>query len=75
MLRKDIKRLTKKYPSATAAIGSRVVLFVLWRGHPDIYDVCRAGVNSLTIARYIKDFSGLNFDAARQGNVPRMNWI
>ena len=70
MLRKDIKRLTKKFPSATAAIGPRVVLFVLWRGHPDIYDVCRAGANALAIARYIKDFSSLNFEAAKQGNVP-----
>lgn len=70
MLRKDIRRLTNQFATATAAIGIRVVLFILWRSHPDIYDVCQAGANPFAIARYIQGFSNLNFEAAKQGNVP-----
>lgn len=70
LFRKDIKRLTKQFENAAASMGSRVVLYTIWRGHPDIYDVCNQRINPLAIAQYIVEFSKLSLDAAKEGNVP-----
>ena len=69
MFRKDIKRLTKQFQNAGDSMGSRVVLYTIWRGHPDIYDVCNKRIHPLAIANYIVDFSKLSFDAAKAGNA------
>ena len=69
MFRKDIKRLTKQFRNPGDSMGSRVVLYTIWRGHPDIYDVCNRRIDPLSIAKYIVDFSKLSIDAAKAGNI------
>ena len=69
MFRKDIKRITKKFKDATASMDSRVVLYAIWRGHPDIFDVCNQRIDPLAIAKYIADFSKVSIDAAKAGNT------